>query len=885
MNVVHEFEQQLAAWQAEYAADPVEHLRQLWLVALEREQLVTVAYRPEVIGPRLARMGVSDALAAVIVPAIGWAWRDEQMHARYVRGVLLSAGDLPRRLRTWLTQLTGTIAGWTSSRQQHLRWREAPFTRSVAELIELAGALGGRLPEGARDHLHFDSFRNFCRFSVAAETTAAMGWAEMARVGKRAGLHAEHVRTFQRIEEDERRHAALFQRLTAAFTDDDRVVDGLTAATLRRDIAAIGQRFLTSPTDGDVAWDNPTGKGAVVDVHTSAHGTAPADALNALLDRIDFDALVAAHRPEGRPLRVALRATFMHAWHRDDRSVHVHPELIAALARRCAPAEVTVLEAPNIYDRFHSGREVREVARFLGLRDASYTVRDACAALDPHPYARGYGSARLCRLWREADLRLTLSKLRSHPVTGAMMSVDAAEGLSGRHDDTLFAEHTADRATAALAVLDAAPPHLSLVDALTDVPDGLLGMMGCPDPLQPRRLYASADSLSLDAVLHRHLGLRREHPFFATAVDWFGDPRPHLSVRGDDTAIEGFRTPDNTRLSALLARLSEPVFVHASGRGAAFIPPLDPVAFPPHEPPSAALLAARRLVGRVSGMPSAPTPRGELLRTRRPTLRGRRWRTAELGDGPPLLLLHGYPDTLQVHSRLARQLASEHRVLLVDWPGTGGSDPASGYGPRALARHLVDLLDAWGLDRVGIWAADMGAPPALCLAALHPERVAGIAVGNSLLFDDAPTSVQIRIMRRAGLAAMAFAATPRTVYQQCKQTFLPADVALPDVLDAELWQHFRRSEVRRTLARMCRAYDRELPRLPELYAQISCPVRTIWGADEHHFDREHGLRLAQLLPQAEHIDLPGAPHWMAWTHTDALHAQLRPFFGDLAWTS
>src|SRR5690606_9736286 len=191
------------------------------------------------------------------------------------------------------------------------------------------------------------------------------------------------------------------------------------------------------------------------------------------------------------------------------------------------------------------------------------------------PYVRGYGAARLCSLWRDADLRIALCKLRSHPVTGAMMSLDAAEGLTGRHDNSLFADQTADRATAALAAYDAAPPDLSLVDALCDGRDGLLGMMGCPDPLQPRRLYGSTDAVSLDAVLHRHCGLQREHPFFSAAVDWFGDPRPHLTVQGDDTPIPGFRAPDGTRSGALLARLSEPVFVHASGRGAAFIPPLD----------------------------------------------------------------------------------------------------------------------------------------------------------------------------------------------------------------------------------------------------------------------------------------------------------------------
>jgi hypothetical protein len=59
MDVVAEFQAQIDAWATTYAGRPREELRELWLVGLEREKLVTVAYNPNIIQPRLIRMGVA----------------------------------------------------------------------------------------------------------------------------------------------------------------------------------------------------------------------------------------------------------------------------------------------------------------------------------------------------------------------------------------------------------------------------------------------------------------------------------------------------------------------------------------------------------------------------------------------------------------------------------------------------------------------------------------------------------------------------------------------------------------------------------------------------------------------------------------------------------
>src|SRR3954469_15818522 len=93
---------------------------------------------------------------------------------------------------------------------------------------------------------------------------------------------------------------------------------------------------------------------------------------------------------------------------------------------------------------------------------------------------------------------------------------------------------------------------------------------------------------------------------------------------------------------------------------------------------------------------------------------GQRLRVARLGSGPPVVLLHGYPENLQIWSRLAPQLADRYEVIAPDWPGMGESDPwPGGATPSHMADRLRTLLDVWGIARASLVGLDMGGQPAL----------------------------------------------------------------------------------------------------------------------------------------------------------------------------
>src|SRR6185503_7387835 len=118
--------------------------------SLEREQIVAVAYHEEVLGRRLLAMPLADDVRALIRRALQWAWKDEQMHAIYVRGALLKLGSPALKLQTLLQQIAGGVGGWAASVRQHVRWSEAPLSRAAATGLTWAGMLIGRVPSEVR---------------------------------------------------------------------------------------------------------------------------------------------------------------------------------------------------------------------------------------------------------------------------------------------------------------------------------------------------------------------------------------------------------------------------------------------------------------------------------------------------------------------------------------------------------------------------------------------------------------------------------------------------------------------------------------------------------------------------------------------------------------
>ncbi|MBL8554470.1 MAG: alpha/beta hydrolase [Phenylobacterium sp.] len=218
------------------------------------------------------------------------------------------------------------------------------------------------------------------------------------------------------------------------------------------------------------------------------------------------------------------------------------------------------------------------------------------------------------------------------------------------------------------------------------------------------------------------------------------------------------------------------------------------------------------------------------------------------GSGPPLLLLHGYPETGAMWGAVAGDLAKDFTVVCPDLRGYGGStkppssDDHETSSKRAMARDAVALMAEFGFDRFAVAGHDRGGRVAYRLALDHPGAVSRVSI-----LDIVPTGeVWARADRRFALGYWhwSFLAQPHPF----PETLIGAD---PDAFffstsfggilktfDPEAFREYARAAHRPDVVHaMCEDYragagfDRELDMADKAAGRkIACPVQVLWGA-------------------------------------------------------
>jgi haloacetate dehalogenase len=212
------------------------------------------------------------------------------------------------------------------------------------------------------------------------------------------------------------------------------------------------------------------------------------------------------------------------------------------------------------------------------------------------------------------------------------------------------------------------------------------------------------------------------------------------------------------------------------------------------------------------------------------------------GSGPPLLLLHGYPQTHAMWHRIAPRLAEAFAVIAPDLRGYGRSskpattDDHEPYSKRAMARDQVAVMRALGHERFAVCGHDRGARCAYRLALDHPDRVTALAV-----LDIIPTAdVFRRLDRRFALSAWHwfFLAAPHDLPER----MIAADpdafylrggghVFAPEALD-DYRRSFRDPDCIRAMCEDYRAgatLDVAHDEADRGTRRIGCPTLVLWG--------------------------------------------------------
>jgi haloacetate dehalogenase len=109
----------------------------------------------------------------------------------------------------------------------------------------------------------------------------------------------------------------------------------------------------------------------------------------------------------------------------------------------------------------------------------------------------------------------------------------------------------------------------------------------------------------------------------------------------------------------------------------------------------------------------------------------------EAGDGPVVVLLHGFSETSYAWRFQIPELAKKYRVIAPDLRRYGETDkPSSGYDKRTMATDLRELMRALNLSKIALVGHDRGARVATRFAKDHPE-----AVGRLVVMDNVPTRI------------------------------------------------------------------------------------------------------------------------------------------------
>jgi haloacetate dehalogenase len=113
-----------------------------------------------------------------------------------------------------------------------------------------------------------------------------------------------------------------------------------------------------------------------------------------------------------------------------------------------------------------------------------------------------------------------------------------------------------------------------------------------------------------------------------------------------------------------------------------------------------------------------------------------KYRVGSAGDGPALLLLHGFPQSHYCWRKVAPALSGGQAVVVCDLKGCGGSRApeggplGEGYSKREIAAELVDVMGALGFERFSVAGHDRGGRVAYRMALDHPDAVRRLAVLN-----------------------------------------------------------------------------------------------------------------------------------------------------------
>ena len=268
-------------------------------------------------------------------------------------------------------------------------------------------------------------------------------------------------------------------------------------------------------------------------------------------------------------------------------------------------------------------------------------------------------------------------------------------------------------------------------------------------------------------------------------------------------------------------------------------------------------------------------------------------REAGSGDGTPVLLLHGVPETSSAWRAIQPALAVGRRVLAPDLPGLGGSSYSGPYDLPSVVAQVVALLDAeLPGQRVDVVGHDWGTSIALGLAGAHPERVRRLAVSNGVYR-------KVNLVRAAHVPFFALPAVPELAFRLAGQRVVDLMFSLgwrakEVTLDPEVRAEYTAAYTDPARITAMLGYYRAAAR-PKLAAALTRSavagsprvaaerMLVLWGAADPVLPVSIGESIvADLGPTCTMVTIPGAGHFVLEEAPQVVLEILLAFLADKA---
>ena len=259
------------------------------------------------------------------------------------------------------------------------------------------------------------------------------------------------------------------------------------------------------------------------------------------------------------------------------------------------------------------------------------------------------------------------------------------------------------------------------------------------------------------------------------------------------------------------------------------------------------------------------------------SIEGTRVRYVDVGEGPPVVLLHGFASSLENWVTVMPKLVKDHRVIAIDLRGFGWTDrPVADYSPAGQARLLKALLDERGVNTISLVAHSWGSSVALAFALAYPERVARIALYDAWVYDSQLPSM-FHLARAQGIGEVLFGLFYTERYEERTALGFYNPEFIPEKLIEDIEVAFDRPGTRYGALEAVRGMRFDEMELK--YKTITVPTLLLWGREDLVTPVSIGEKLLRQLPNAKLNVYPRCGHFPMLEAVSESTRDLQAFLG------